>query len=1165
MGQKTHPVGLRVGLWQRKWNNTWYSASNVYKKTFFSHYFVDKFLKNFLKYYLYTKKAHIEQALLVNTRFIKTKFNLGYLFIFFYKLRTTIKKKKKKKKYTFSWNRKSKKKTIKLNKLKKQILLQTQIVPKDNLKYIRNFDKSIVLKRKQSVSQLKKAQIFLKTNKNTSLKVNAKLNPNANTFNNKKNSEAKYPSKKQTYPGSYDNYPKQIKTVAEFNGKNKNYNKNHAWQHSDKYNSYRYIYAYKYSYKYTYYTYVPYTFNDKDKNFTSKYTSTSKYIELPKLIGEYKKSIPIITSRTKIKKNKNFRLNKRLFNASWHIFIFARANQFSRVKKKIIKKYKNIKTYKNKLYTENVTFYYSQSQTEKISYYTKTPISITSQNIYFNFAFQHIQNSLISYIPKIQHLNKNILEPNITLFFCILIKKRYLSFQYIYSYLQIYIYLKQVLKYYFVFNNLFICTNNIFIYKVKDIKKNIFFIQNTNKYLIKQNITNNIGYSSLLKNINILTINIEKDKLNKGNSYLNFNTYFLFINLNENRAISNKNLTTFKKIIAYLYIKSYILKRKVNHINNAFIQYFIQKQYIRNKYSYTKLKLLNKINKKQSLPKNYNYILYSLEENLNAVKQQKNITAQKIISLLWKRKIMLLKQGKRFMGDPYRYYRFNSRAVNWTFKRFLRKQEYLKNFRTKSKSKYSILINTIMNKITTKHINRNFNKKSIFYKNNNMRININNVPQKHIVLNKNFKKDNKYIQNINKNTNIKYTQNTNKNTHTNKLVSKQIYLKKKSNKKDIKIIWLQIKSICAKILNKFKSYSSARKAKKNTNKNIKKRTIKKQLRKKNPNKTIRNWSSLSFKKLFLFLNKKSTAQLKILHQKKILRNSSSMKKKRYKIFLMKGNSMKKKIYKKLKAVLKRNRKKNKNKKKIKWKKAIKKITSLKKIRVVFNKRYFDYKKNKDIISLFFGFPINLYYINALAVTRFEYQYNIKTNKKNLVLNRKKSSKIFIEKLERQFIRRYKFIANYLQDFTRIGLLSLYTRNYSFLMRYIAFQIEKLQKNRKETRLIQFIIKALKIFSAQRKEVLALKIQFKGRVNRWRRTKIITGKRGYIPFYSYQTNLEYATATAVTRKGALGIRFWLSYTLVYSQEKSLLHYLHYTQIKEKKAIKKTLFLQKINKK
>jgi len=86
MGQKTNPIGLRVGL-QRKWNNTWYSSGNDYNKLFFSYNRTNEMLQNFFYSYSMTKKMFTNRALLVNTKFIKSNVNFGFLFIFFYKLR----------------------------------------------------------------------------------------------------------------------------------------------------------------------------------------------------------------------------------------------------------------------------------------------------------------------------------------------------------------------------------------------------------------------------------------------------------------------------------------------------------------------------------------------------------------------------------------------------------------------------------------------------------------------------------------------------------------------------------------------------------------------------------------------------------------------------------------------------------------------------------------------------------------------------------------------------------------------------------------------------------------------------------------------------------------------------------------------------------------------
>jgi hypothetical protein len=48
---------------------------------------------------------------------------------------------------------------------------------------------------------------------------------------------------------------------------------------------------------------------------------------------------------------------------------------------------------------------------------------------------------------------------------------------------------------------------------------------------------------------------------------------------------------------------------------------------------------------------------------------------------------------------------------------------------------------------------------------------------------------------------------------------------------------------------------------------------------------------------------------------------------------------------------------------------------------------------------------------------------------------------------------------------------------------MAFQLAKLPRNRKETNFVRFLIKVIKTFAAERKEILGLRIRFKGRVNR----------------------------------------------------------------------------------
>jgi len=127
----------------------------------------------------------------------------------------------------------------------------------------------------------------------------------------------------------------------------------------------------------------------------------------------------------------------------------------------------------------------------------------------------------------------------------------------------------------------------------------------------------------------------------------------------------------------------------------------------------------------------------------------------------------------------------------------------------------------------------------------------------------------------------------------------------------------------------------------------------------------------------------------------------------------------------------------------------------------------------NFFSFLFKNITSLYFINALSLAKFAFIYPIK----------KKSVYKFLNQVEREMIGRYKYVAVYIQDLVRICFLSLFLKKPTFLASFIGFQISKLPKNRKETKLIRFIMKVVKIFSSQRKEMIGLKIEFKGRVNR----------------------------------------------------------------------------------
>ena len=234
-------------------------------------------------------------------------------------------------------------------------------------------------------------------------------------------------------------------------------------------------------------------------------------------------------------------------------------------------------------------------------------------------------------------------------------------------------------------------------------------------------------------------------------------------------------------------------------------------------------------------------------------------------------------------------------------------------------------------------------------------------------------------------------------------------------------------------------------------------------------------------------------------------------------------------------------------KKILWKQ--KKLVDLKSTATIKNiDKYF---------SVFLGENVSVIFINALALTKFAYVFPMK----------KKSAQRFLNHIEREMIQRYKYVAVYIQDFIRVCYISFFLKKPTFLANFMGYQIAQLPRNRKETQFIRFLIKVIKIFVEQRSEIIAVKVEFKGRVNRWRRTKVIRGTRGTISFFKFNTRIEFGSGKAITRKGALGIRLWICYKWTFTPilRTTLLGYMEYSQQFKAKTIDKFLyrFQSKIN--
>lgn len=83
MGQKVHPIGLRLGR-NRKWNSTWFLSNQDYTKFLHLSFSLEKFLEGVLHY-------SPRKALLVNFKIINYSLEKLYIFVFFYRYRRKTK------------------------------------------------------------------------------------------------------------------------------------------------------------------------------------------------------------------------------------------------------------------------------------------------------------------------------------------------------------------------------------------------------------------------------------------------------------------------------------------------------------------------------------------------------------------------------------------------------------------------------------------------------------------------------------------------------------------------------------------------------------------------------------------------------------------------------------------------------------------------------------------------------------------------------------------------------------------------------------------------------------------------------------------------------------------------------------------------------------------
>lgn len=182
------------------------------------------------------------------------------------------------------------------------------------------------------------------------------------------------------------------------------------------------------------------------------------------------------------------------------------------------------------------------------------------------------------------------------------------------------------------------------------------------------------------------------------------------------------------------------------------------------------------------------------------------------------------------------------------------------------------------------------------------------------------------------------------------------------------------------------------------------------------------------------------------------------------------------------------------------------------------------------------FHVNFIFMNSLSFLKYK-----ESNEPTKQIN--------IKDLERTLIRfhRKRFKVETIKQMVYGGLTAMYFKNTRLLVRIIVDSIESLPKSTKHGFYFKFLKKNLEALLSVHKEIIGIRIKFKGRFNKWKRTKSVYIEKGTLPLREFQSRIEYSSGHGCMRRGLFGVKIWIAYKPINSHEmeQSLNNYLNST--------------------
>jgi len=192
-------------------------------------------------------------------------------------------------------------------------------------------------------------------------------------------------------------------------------------------------------------------------------------------------------------------------------------------------------------------------------------------------------------------------------------------------------------------------------------------------------------------------------------------------------------------------------------------------------------------------------------------------------------------------------------------------------------------------------------------------------------------------------------------------------------------------------------------------------------------------------------------------------------------------------------------------------------------KLVLRRKYISIKTIKKSLEILTKANICLLLINAVSFIKF-YEKNFKKDPKE---------RNDYPYLERKLVKRYQSEVRLAKDTLYVLFIALILKKAEFLAKFIGYQLKRMPKNRRQTKLLYYIRSLLRYSLKVQFDIIGIRIQFTGRINGRPRSKSTILNEGILPLQTQSANLEYGESFGITRYGTIGVKVWINYSSMYN--------------------------------